>query len=119
MSKTSDDYEVLIKQVVENNFRTLPNSNFEHDLMQNLHAENEFEDEFKSQLGKSFKYFYLSIICISALILFLVFGDAISTLEIKTIVALLFVLSFLYGAFNIKAYRAFVINYTVGEHGLQ
>lgn len=102
----------LIRDIVKKGMRSMPNPDFEDQMMLKIQDESAYKKEVSSQLRTSLEFFIGALILGIGLTLVVLFGVVFEQYEIKTMTILaLFVMS-LIGILNIDNYRRLIKKYS-------
>ena len=115
IDKTDESEEFkddLIRGIVRKGARTLPDANFEDQMMLKIQNELDYKNEVSSQLKTSLRFFVGALLSGISLMLVVLFGKVFAQYEIKTIAILaLFVMS-LVGILNVNNYQRLIKKYS-------
>jgi len=102
----------FVRGLLKGSSRTIPNADFENQMMSRVHAAVTYKQEVSTKLVLSLKFFIGGISLGVLMLILLLFGEAVITSSKTPLIVLLFVLGVI-GILNIGNYRRLIHQYSV------
>lgn len=112
MEELSEFDDEFVRKLVKGSKRTMPNADFEEQMMLRVHAALEYKQEISAKLMLSLKFFIGGILLGVTMLILLLFGESVINSSKTPLVVLLFVLGVI-GILNIGNYRRLIHQYSL------
>ncbi len=113
MKEQEEFKDDFISDIIKNGSRTLPNDNFENQMLLKLASKSNYKKEVSRMLVLSMRLFVVGLILGSMLIVSLLFGESIFQFNNKTLVVIALFAIVVIGILNIENYKRIINKYSM------
>jgi len=113
MIESEEFKDDLIHEIVKSGARSLPNVQFEDQMMLRIQKELDYKKEVSAQLKFSFQFFVMALLFGIGLVLVILLDKILGEYEIKTVVILVLFITSIIGVMNVGNYHRLINKYSV------